>query len=501
MLIGFFIISRLEAKGNVVVALSSAPNNLSPFFATDANSQNLNKLIHVSLLDFNQSMQFECHACESYSESVLEGKHVFKFKLKPNLTFSNGDKLVAQDVYQSFLYFVRDEKINSTFKGAFESIESIEVLNDLEFKLVFKGFSLENFSNLILFKIVKIKESNHSDLDPIKVLGAGEYVLTKVEPLEVILTPRTLGKPNLTFKVVKDETTLALKLINKEVDLSVATMSPRKIDWLKKQGEIKTWEEKSGNFIFMGPNFQNQFLAEEKFRKALSMLIPREDILKYKLKSTATLSNGMFSAAFKDVHEDKSLPDSYNPRGAETLLKSLGLNKKSDGYFYKNDQKVLLQWKVNNNKSSIEIVEVIKSYFEKAGIAIEMSILEWGTFMSQYKAGKYDLVLGQWIGFTGPDMLRFVFHTENMPPKGGNRIRMSDIEFDHLIDFATVQTNEKLRKDAYQKAYQYINSKMPYINLWHPNTIWIGSRCLQNIVLNPSGNFKSLANLEFNCGK
>ncbi|MGB0454889.1 MAG: hypothetical protein ACPGJV_14360, partial [Bacteriovoracaceae bacterium] len=58
------------SEASLKVAISSAPNNISPFSATDSNSQNLGRLLFVSLIDFNREMQPICMACETYSERI-----------------------------------------------------------------------------------------------------------------------------------------------------------------------------------------------------------------------------------------------------------------------------------------------------------------------------------------------------------------------------------------------------------------------------------------------
>jgi peptide/nickel transport system substrate-binding protein len=41
-----------------------------------------------------------------------------------------------------------------------------------------------------------------------------------------------------------------------------------------------------------------------------------------------------------------------------------------------------------------------------------------------------------------------------------------------------------------------INRDYAYINLWHPNIVWIGTKCLQKIELEPTGGFFPLLKLE-----
>ncbi|MBY0416365.1 MAG: hypothetical protein K2Q18_19475, partial [Bdellovibrionales bacterium] len=90
-----------KAPERINIAISAIPNNLAPFYSTDANSQNINRLVHSALIDFNEKMQFVCIACETYQEKMVGKKHILTFRLKSGLTFSDGSPVTAEDVKKS----------------------------------------------------------------------------------------------------------------------------------------------------------------------------------------------------------------------------------------------------------------------------------------------------------------------------------------------------------------------------------------------------------------
>ena len=244
----------------------------------------------------------------------------------------------------------------------------------------------------------------------------------------------------------------------------------------------------------MGLNLKKEIFQDIRVRKAISLLIPREDLLKYKLKNTAILSNGMFSPAFADLYTPKPV-DAYDVNQARKLLSEAGYKKNNKGLLEKNGKPFVIDWKVSNNKASIEVVEVMVHFLEQEGFTINLSIQEWGTYMSAFKAGKFDIIVAQWVGFTGPDMMSFVFHSKNIPPKGGNRTSYHNTEFDRTIDLATVETNATKRTKLYKDALEIVNNDYAYINLWHPNIIWIGNNCLKNLEIDSTGGFYPLEKL------
>jgi len=498
-LIPFLFITNLSAK-SINIAISSAPSNLSPFYATDANSQNINRLIHLTLTDFTKKMNFECRLCSSFKERMEGKKHIINFKLRDNVKFWDGTKVSAVDVYNSWEYFTDTNFIKSKFALGLSRIKDVRVLNSNEVELVYDEYNPDNLSDLALLKIVKIdKKDVANNIGYEKIVGAGPYRISKSTELEVVLSPVVEGASELIFKVVKDETTLALKLMNKEIDLSLATVSPRKNFWLKENVKDISFHNVEGtNLIYLGVNHKNEFLKDLKVRKAISLLIPREKIIKYKLKNTATPASSFFSEAFSSLHV-KDGEDPYDPKQSELLLKEAGFKKGEDGIWVKGSKKLALTFRVSNNKNTIETVETMKDFLKKGGISINISVQEWGTFYRNLKQGNFDLAIGQWVGFTGPAILRFVFHSESIPPNGANRGFYVNKEFDSFIDKATTELDEKKRNNYYKKALEISNREYSYINLWHPNIIWIGRKCLKNLDVQPNGSFLPLLKMVNDC--
>lgn len=505
MIILFLILGMTRGAAEVIkpvrIAISSSPSNLSPFFSTDGNSQNILRLIHTSLIDFNKKMQVTCRLCISFKEWKSDGKHHIRFLLKKNTKFYDGSLLTSKDVKKSWQYYTDNKKIKSIFRFAFGNIEKILIHSDYDVELIYKNFDMSNLTNLTLFKIIKIYNYNKKEKIEVKdIISAGLYKVGVSEEMKIDLLSLNQKSPNLNFIVVKDETTLALKLMGGEVDLSLANISPRKLQWLKSEENIKLnfSEELGSNYKYLGINHNQKYLKNKNIRKALYSLIPREKIIKYKLKSTAVLSTGLFSKAFADYYR---VPKIDTKVSAHKILKSEGYTLNSDNFYSKNNEVIKLSIRTSSNKSAVEVATVISHYFNHSGIKTDIITSEWGSFMKALKSGRFDLVLGQWIGFAGPEMLKSTFHSESMPPKGLNRGRFSNKEFDNYINLSVNSLNKEKRLKNYHLAMDIVDEELPYMNLWHPNIIWISRKCIKFNGVYPNGSFLALLPIENNCGQ
>jgi peptide/nickel transport system substrate-binding protein len=107
--------------------------------------------------------------------------------------------------------------------------------------------------------------------------------------------------------------------------------------------------------------------------------------------------------------------------------------------------------------------------------------------------------MGQWIGFVGPDMMRFIWHSESIPPNGANRGYYLNPDFDALLDKAREELNETTRNALYKEAQLLAENDFVYLGLWHPNISWIKKKCITGLKLYPNGGFLGLKNLKNTC--
>lgn len=484
-LLMLFSANWINAAAVLTVAIGSSPNNLDPYFATDANSQDLNRLIHLSLVDTAPDMSTVCRACEKYEETRLDsGEHRLRFWLKPDIRFQDGTQVKAQNVVESVSNLLKQE--SAPIPNLFNELKGAVEINAKTVELIFSAYRPENLTNLSLLKIEKFDNG--------KRITAGKFRLLEKSDSTIIIEDKN---QKIVFKVVGDETTMALKIINKEIDLIATTISPRKTEWLSKQKKLKVFEKEGTNYVYISPQHRHPDLKSSLVRKALSHLIPRKKLATFKQKNTVVLAEGMFSSAFAQLHLKKP-PISYDPELSRQLLQKDGYTFAS-GRWSKDGRILELTLKISNKKHIIELAKALVPYFEQIGIPLRVQPAEWGTFYRDLKAGNFDLALGQWIGFVGADQMGFTFLKESFPPGGANRGYYFDTQFEKNYSKALDEKNKSLRDKYYRQAYARLIEDEAYISLWHPKIMWIASECVKKINLYPTGNFLAFEDMEHTC--
>jgi peptide/nickel transport system substrate-binding protein len=489
--------SPLENAKHLRIAISSVPNSLDPLHATDANSQNINRLQFLSLIDTNEEMDIKCRACKQFEVLEVDGNEVLGFELRKDLYFQDGEKITSRDVYNSWLYYT-DPNNKSVFKSAFDKIQKIEIIDNYNLRFHFAERNAENLSNLVLLKLMKREKG--------QVIESGPYNLENLSSMQIRLKARKNHfemnenlPDSISMHVVRDETTLALRLLKEEVDLSTAQISPRKEQWLlsRKRTPLQVFKTTGTNTIYLGINHQSEHLSSRNVRKAISHLIPRELLNKYKLRGSVELSTGLFSRVFSGLYLNQET-DKYDIKKAKKLLMSEGYIL-SNGLWVKDGKPLSLDWKATNNRASLEMVEVLRAYFLDNGIIVNLTIQEWGTFSRSIRNGRFDIFMGQWVGLAGPEMLGFVFHSKRVPPLGANRGKYINSEFDRLYDQGLLERDQKKSTEYFRKAHKVAIDDYAYIQLWHPEIRWIARSCIEVKRLYSSGSFLSLLNLNMNC--
>ena len=156
-----------------------------------------------------------------------------------------------------------------------------------------------------------------------------------------------------------------------------------------------------------------------------------------------------------------------------------------------------LTMKSSTEESTRLMAAVLQQQLRQVGIALDIRTFEFATFFSDVTHGLFQLYSLRWIGGNeDPDIFEYVFHSSKFPPNGANRGYFSDPRVDALIDQARQELDHNTRKQLYAEIQRTLADDLPYINLWYYDNILVHSRRVQNLSLNPSGNYDFLKTAE-----
>ena len=148
-----------------------------------------------------------------------------------------------------------------------------------------------------------------------------------------------------------------------------------------------------------------------------------------------------------------------------------------------------LTLKVSTNEFVRLQAAVIQQDLKQAGIDLDVRSYEFATLYADVLKGNFQLFTLQWVGVSDPDMLRRVFHSNQMPPTGFNRGYYENADVDRLIDAAMAATTDEDRRRLYGEAHGRIAEDAPDISLWYKTNVAVSRTNIEGVSLTPSADF------------
>lgn len=485
----------------LVVGFESKPRSGDPrLIGTDANSQYLEELRFLPLVSFDEAGAVRFVVAESVS---AEGPMGVKVKIRKGVTFANGRELTADDVVANYQLQMsgRAGLPPSPRKGAFESVKEVKKTSSHEVLFVLKEPDAAFVVNLVIGILPKEALSAGPEDLTGKGYESGPFVLEKATDTEWVLArnPKYSAAPHggavpklqrVVFKIITDNNTRYAALVKGDLDLVQNSIDADKVMEIRKKqaARFHVATRTSASTTSLAFNFKEKAFQNPDVRKALAKGINRDEILQYVLQGLGTKASSMFPPG---LPYHVAIPDvAYDPAGAMALLDKAGL-KDPDGKGPQSRLKFTL--KVPTNKERIAIAKAMAGQLKRIGVDMQIESLEFGTFSKQLADGLVSAWIAPWTGYKDPDHLRFVFHTDQAPPVGGNRGFYSNKKVDALLDSARAELDMAKRVPLYADAQRLLSDDSPYVYLWYKLNHVVTAKNVKGFRLYADGRYVSLA--------
>ncbi len=156
----------------------------------------------------------------------------------------------------------------------------------------------------------------------------------------------------------------------------------------------------------------------------------------------------------------------------------------------KDGVRVRITLKTSTDETTRLMAAVLQQQMRAAGIDLQIRSAEFGTFYADVTKGAFQMYALRWIGSNeDPDIFRYAYGTESMPPKGGNRGRYSDSRVDALLREAAGSADRETRRRDYVEVQRILAEDVPGIPLWYPNNEVVHTKRLGGVTVGASGNF------------
>ena len=470
----------------LVITIENQPTNLDPRIGTDSASQRLHQIIFNGLLVRNERDELIPSLAEKW-ERV--GDRTFIFHLKKGIKFHNGKILDSEDVKYTFQSFLNKNFI-SLRKQAFNLLEKVEVIDKWTVKFILK----KPYSSFLINLTVGIVPKGVGKDFSRKPIGTGPFKFISQDSEKIVLEAFSdyfEGKPKidrLIVRIIPDAMTRALELKKGSVDFGLNVLPPDLINFLSKDKKIKIIRKPGTTYYYLGINLRDPILKNKKVRQAIAYAINRNEIISNIMRGFARPANSVL-APNNWAYEGSLKEYEYNPKKAKKLLDEAG-------YFHKGkNPRFKIVYKTSNSSFGRQLGLIIKDNLKKVGIEVEIKSYEFATFYSDIIKGNFQIYSLRWIGVSDPDIFYNLFHSQNLPPKGANRVGYNNPIIDDLIEKARTIYNREERKKLYSQIQKILAEDVPYISLFYGDNIAVTNRKVHGVKLYPAGDFTFLKNV------
>lgn len=477
--------------GTFYYNLSVEPKTLNPITSKDAYASRVQSYVLDSLMSRNVDT-YEWEPELATQGEISEDGTTFTFTLRQGATFHDGKEVTAEDVKFSFDVIFDDAFQAFHIRPYFENIAQATVLDRYTVRFTAKKKYFGNFNVLAGLEVLpkhvygdakKAKKLNK------KLIGSGPYILDRYDKgRQIVLQrntkwwgnelPQFQGEHNVKRIVLKfaNEENIALAMLTKG-ELDFESLTPEAYvkktegpEWGSKVLKVKATNKSPQGYGFIGWNLRKPLFQSRQVRRALAHLMHRE-LMNQKFRyGMSLLATGPWYQ--QSEYADPTVePMLFDPTEALSLLRSEGWSDSDkDGVLDRqmNGTKVDFHFTLlTANKDTEKYWVLYQSDLTKAGIRMDIQLVEWNTFITKLDEGQFDAVALGWSGGAVDLDPKQIWHSASAVRGGSNFIGYKNPQVDALIDQAREELDKTKRIALLRHVYRQIADDAPYAFLFN----------------------------------
>ncbi len=458
------------------------PSYLNPVLATSEIDKSLVRLLFSSVDDLAEKI-----------EPLEEGRK-WRVRLRADAHWQDGTPLTSDDVIFTVSQIQNPNSISPLRQG-WQGV-SLERVSGTE--LIFKlGIPYAFFPQMLhelfvvpkhLFQDIPLANWRISDLN-LRPVGSGPYAFDRIEVAKDGFirsytlkaaenywgdTPLITKVSFLFFKTYAH----AVAAFNKGQIDGIGGIPPRLLGDLQRTYQLAQFKTQSYYAVFFNPT-QNLALKDAAVRKALDLLVDRNNLINTALSSYGSPVTGPFPTLRPAPNPADSAADPI------ALLEATGWQRNEEGTRAKTikDTSIPLSFTLTVPDLSFLVTTAsqLKAAWSKAGIAVQLEVLPLQEVLEKkIKDRSYEAILFGNNLSTGEDTFSFWHSSQKFYP-GLNLALYESAKADELIESIRQTLDAENRRSLEEELGALITSHTPAVFLYTPSYLFVADKQVKGI--------------------
>ena len=486
--------------GDLVLAVLSDASSLDPAGSNDVPSSVVQANIYETLVkrdDNNSIVEGLAEKWDSIDDTTYE------FTLRKGVTFHDGEPFNAEAVKIN-LDRIRDAEVASPRYFLFEMISDVIVIDEhtVQIKTEYPFAPLlahlsHNGGGMVSPKSIE------ADYEAMKggekagaviatqPVGTGYFKFESWTPGDEIKLSKNEDywgdKPHVdtvTFKVIPESAVRNADLETGFVHIA-DPVQPNEVSGINAGSFAKINQKASSSLAYLGFNTEKEPFNDPKVRRAISMLVNKDDISQGVYDGFGVPAKGPLAPGIFGFNEDAK-PIDYNVEEAKKLLAEAGYENGFSSSIWTND-----------NPQRQQIAVLMQEELKKVNVEVSIEVMEFGAYLEKTANGEHDMFILGWSNPTGDaDYGMYALFHSSQKGSPGNRSFYESAEVDKLLEEGRRESDPDERIKIYNKVQEHLIEDAPMAYLIHTEYLTGVSNKIKGFSIGTDGIYQ-LQNVEF----
>lgn len=474
--------TETTARGALVIGVTSDPDTLFPWKATQFQAVRVLENIYGTLTEFDAGLNVVPGLATSW-ETSADGL-ALTFHLRTGVTFADGTPFDSAAVKAS-LDAIMDEATAAVARSSLASVTSVEAPDAETVVLTLSTPDAALPANLATVNMAILPVGADETALNAAPNGTGPYAFDSRIPSQSITLAANDSywgdAPTLAtieFRVIPDESAIVSALQSGNVQLAV--FDDPLVAQTAESDSVTVAETPQLAYHVLQLNASRDVLADVNVRLAMQCAIDRQQVLDTAALGEGEITGPITSPAYKSDPNSRPCPTRDLDKAKEYLAKA----GKSEG--------VTIDTIVSQGEyaTSVNEAQSLQAQLAEAGITLNLEVLESGAYVDRWIAADFDAAVALNGGRPDPDgmYVRYFTSTGNLNQVAG----YSSPELDALFAEGKATTDPAARAEIYTQISDELENNAAWIWLFTSYSYTATATSVQGFTPMANGSMQSL---------